>query len=35
MEWFNGTVTEALSIYQKNNGILIVYIHHSEGFKIL
>lgn len=32
MEWYDGTVTEALSLYQEKNGILVVYIHHKEGF---
>ncbi|KAH7731724.1 UBX domain-containing protein [Aphelenchoides avenae] len=31
MEWFPGTVDQALSNYQEKNGLLVVYVRHPEG----
>jgi len=31
MEWFNGTVDDALTEYQQKKGILIVYVYAENG----
>uniref|UniRef100_A0A915DAY8 UBX domain-containing protein 4 n=1 Tax=Ditylenchus dipsaci TaxID=166011 RepID=A0A915DAY8_9BILA len=31
VDWFSGSVTEAITAYQEKKGLLVVYIHHNEG----
>uniref|UniRef100_A0A914MY91 Uncharacterized protein n=1 Tax=Meloidogyne incognita TaxID=6306 RepID=A0A914MY91_MELIC len=35
MEWFNGTVDDALTEYQQKKGILIVYVYAENGLFFL
>jgi hypothetical protein len=35
MEWFEGTVTEALNDYQQKQGILVVYVYAENGINLL